>query len=137
MHFRSILAACALIVAGLLIPSTATAAPVGIRGFRSQPIAAKHACTKTSSGKCIKGGQFCPKAKRGKFGWDAQGKKWKCKKTSESKSSNWKTPDPRPHFRWLFSMGARDLGPPLRPVQALHASFGVKDEVETMRGRER
>lgn len=43
------------------------------------PASAKHACTKTSSGTCIKGGQFCPKKKYGNFGWDAKGKKWKCK----------------------------------------------------------
>jgi hypothetical protein len=91
MYLRSILAAFALIAAGLLAPSAATAAPVRSVDSSHALFAAKHACTKTSSGRCIKGGQFCPKAKRGKFGWDAQGKKWKCKKTGSS-TSNWKKP---------------------------------------------
>ena len=36
-------------------------------------------CTKTSSGTCIKGGQFCPKAKYKKTGIDAKGRKYVCK----------------------------------------------------------
>lgn len=36
-------------------------------------------CTKTSSGTCIKGGQFCPKAKYKKAGFDAKGRKYICK----------------------------------------------------------
>lgn len=40
---------------------------------------ASHACTRTSSGTCIRGGQFCPQAKYGKHGWDAQGRRYTCK----------------------------------------------------------
>jgi hypothetical protein len=36
-------------------------------------------CTKTSTGKCIKGGQFCPKSKYKKAGYDAKGRKYICK----------------------------------------------------------
>lgn len=36
-------------------------------------------CTKTSSGKCIAGGQFCPKAKYKKAGFDANGRRYVCK----------------------------------------------------------
>jgi hypothetical protein len=38
-----------------------------------------HACTRTSKGTCIKGGQFCPQAKYGKNGWDASGRRYVCK----------------------------------------------------------
>lgn len=39
----------------------------------------KHKCTKTSSGHCIAGGQFCPQASYGKSGWDAKGRRYVCK----------------------------------------------------------
>jgi predicted secreted protein len=38
-----------------------------------------HACTRTSSGTCIQGGEFCPQAKYGQSGWDAQGRRYVCK----------------------------------------------------------
>ncbi|MFC6044511.1 hypothetical protein ACFP8W_11775 [Nocardioides hankookensis] len=36
-------------------------------------------CTHTSSGSCIRGGQFCPQSKYGRSGWDAQGRRYVCK----------------------------------------------------------
>lgn len=36
-------------------------------------------CTKTSTGKCIAGGQFCPQKSYGKTGYDANGTAWVCK----------------------------------------------------------
>ena len=36
-------------------------------------------CTKTSSGTCIKGGQFCPQASYNHSGWDAKGRRYVCK----------------------------------------------------------
>ena len=36
-------------------------------------------CTRTSSGTCIRGGQFCPQAKWHKSGWDARGRRYVCK----------------------------------------------------------
>lgn len=42
-------------------------------------VVADHACTRTSSGKCIRGGEFCPKAKYNKSGWDAKGRRYVCK----------------------------------------------------------
>ena len=36
-------------------------------------------CTKTSTGTCIRGGQFCPQAKFNKAGYDAKGRKYVCK----------------------------------------------------------
>jgi hypothetical protein len=38
-----------------------------------------HACTRTSSGSCIRGGEFCPQASYGDSGWDANGHRWVCK----------------------------------------------------------
>jgi Ni/Co efflux regulator RcnB len=39
----------------------------------------KHACTRTSSGSCIRGGQFCPQASYGQTGWDADNRHYTCK----------------------------------------------------------
>ena len=41
--------------------------------------AGKHPCTHTSTGTCIRGGQFCPQASYGHAGWDAQGRRYVCK----------------------------------------------------------
>lgn len=41
-------------------------------------VKAKHACTRTGSGTCIQGGQFCPQAKYGQNGWDANGRRYVC-----------------------------------------------------------
>ena len=69
MRIRSAAAAFVLVTVGLTGTSVATA-PAAV---------AKHACTKASSGHCIQGGQFCPKAKKGKAGWDAAGRRYVCK----------------------------------------------------------
>lgn len=37
-----------------------------------------HSCTTTSTGSCIRGGQYCPKADYGKTGYDANGNKLTC-----------------------------------------------------------
>ena len=37
-----------------------------------------HACTRTSSGSCISGGQFCPQASYGQAGYDAHGNRYVC-----------------------------------------------------------
>jgi hypothetical protein len=49
-----------------------------------------HACTLTSSGNCIEGGQFCPKAKYGETGWDAAGRAYVC--TGDSDHPHWMLP---------------------------------------------
>lgn len=51
---------------------------------------ASHECTTTSSGSCIAGGQFCPKAKYGQSGWDAQGRMYVCK--GDSDHPHWMIP---------------------------------------------
>ena len=61
-----------MVLAGLVGTSVATAPAAS----------AAHACTKTSTHHCIKGGQFCPKSKKGKSGWDAQGRRYVCKTKS-------------------------------------------------------
>jgi len=35
-------------------------------------------CTHTSSGSCIQGGQFCPTADEGSYGYDANGRRYLC-----------------------------------------------------------
>jgi hypothetical protein len=70
----------ALTAAALLAPSVAMPAAQA-----SQAAAAHHhhrhhhGCTRTSSGTCIQGGEFCPAADNGKYGWDANGRKYICR----------------------------------------------------------
>ncbi|MFT4262516.1 MAG: hypothetical protein QM572_03985 [Nocardioides sp.] len=37
-------------------------------------------CTKTSTGTCIRGGQFCPSKSKGKYGYSSTGRRYKCTK---------------------------------------------------------
>lgn len=79
MRLKLLMAALAVALMGLVAPAgTATAAP-GAAAVDAVSIAHARPCTKTSSGKCIRGGQFCPKAKYGKSGWDAKGRRYVCK----------------------------------------------------------
>lgn len=45
---------------------------------RGRFIGATHSCTRTSSGSCIEGGEFCPQASYGHAGYDAQGRRYTC-----------------------------------------------------------
>ena len=38
-----------------------------------------HACTRTSTGHCIRSGEFCPQRSYGQTGWDAAGRRYVCK----------------------------------------------------------
>jgi hypothetical protein len=69
MRIRSAFATFILVTAGF----TGTSVAIAPAAF------AKHACTKTSTHHCIKGGQFCPKAKYHKSGWDSKGHRYVCK----------------------------------------------------------
>jgi hypothetical protein len=74
MKIRTLIATFALASAGLVAaPSIAQAAPAG------EAVASVQSCTHTSSGSCIRGGQFCPRASYGRSGWDAQGRRYVCK----------------------------------------------------------
>lgn len=78
MRFRILMATLAVALLGLVGPvGTATATP----STASDAASITHArgCTKTSSGTCIRGGQFCPRSKYGKSGWDARGRRYVCK----------------------------------------------------------
>ena len=70
MTLRTFIAALAIALAGLV--SVPTAAPALATPHH-------HACTRTSSGSCIQGGQFCPQASYGHSGWDARGRRYVCK----------------------------------------------------------
>jgi len=77
MKHRSALIGLSLALSGVGLvaaPSTAAAASPD-----SVVVQRAHACTKTSSGSCIKGGQFCPQASYHHSGWDAQGRRYVCK----------------------------------------------------------
>ena len=71
MKFHSFLAAAVLLLGGLVAPVAAVSAPA--------EAAARHACTHTSSGHCIHGGQFCPKASKNHSGYDAKGRRYVCR----------------------------------------------------------
>jgi hypothetical protein len=73
--------ASALLAVGLL-GTVATAQPARAADPALHPAPAAgshHACTLSSSGKCIRGGQFCSVRQYGRSGWDAQGRRWVCK----------------------------------------------------------
>lgn len=72
---RKILAALVIVLAGFTtVPSAAMATP-----DHHASVQRTHACTRTSSGTCIRGGEFCPQAKYGHSGWDARGRRYVCK----------------------------------------------------------
>jgi hypothetical protein len=68
------------IVAFVLTTSALSGAGIAI----TAESASAATCTKTSTGKCIKGGQFCPKAKKNKVGVDAKGRRYVCKNSKGS-----------------------------------------------------
>jgi hypothetical protein len=57
----------------------AFAAPTAASALPHHSVVASHACTRTSRGTCIRGGELCPQAKYGKKGWDAKGRVYVCK----------------------------------------------------------
>lgn len=77
MKYRTLLAALVLGLTGLVAgPAHATVAAGGHQlGHHHH----HHPCTRTSSGTCIRGGQFCPQSKYGQNGWDAKGRRYVCK----------------------------------------------------------
>ena len=85
MNIRSIVAVGALALAtsvtgpALVSPAGAAILHTGKADHVTQLAKKKHACTRTSSGKCISGGQFCPQAKYKESGWDAKGRRYVCK----------------------------------------------------------
>lgn len=46
-----------------------------------------HSCTRTSTGGCIRGGEFCAQAMYGHTGYDASGRSWEC--TGDSTHPHW------------------------------------------------
>jgi len=76
MKLRILLATFGLLFAGLVAApaATADATPSGLAASSMG-----HSCTHTSSGTCIRGGQFCPQSKYGRSGWDAYGRRYVCK----------------------------------------------------------
>jgi len=52
----------------------------------------KQVCTTTSSGTCIRGGEFCPTADDGTTGTDADGRTYVCEDKTGSGRDHWETP---------------------------------------------
>lgn len=78
MKIRTLLATFALVSTGLVAaPSIAHATTTAATPDATTQVA--RPCTRTSSGTCIRGGQFCPQSKYGRSGWDARGRRYVCK----------------------------------------------------------
>jgi hypothetical protein len=75
MRTRTSLAAVVLAVIGLATPALTTIDAASA----TTTVTARHPCTHTSSGSCIRGGEFCPQASYGHSGWDAKGRRYVCK----------------------------------------------------------
>lgn len=75
MQTRKLLAALVIVLAGFTTIPSAVAAPASA----TDSALGRHPCTRTSSGSCIQGGQFCPRASYGHSGWDARGRRYVCK----------------------------------------------------------
>jgi hypothetical protein len=79
VRFKTLVAVIAVAFMALVAPTAANAASAQGALSHSSSSVAKHRCTHTSSGTCIRGGQFCPKAKYGQSGWDAYNRRYVCK----------------------------------------------------------
>ena len=79
MKARRLAAGLVLALVGIGSPALVAAGPAHAAVGHVGVVASSHACTKTSSGTCIRGGQFCPQASFGHAGYDAQGRKYICK----------------------------------------------------------
>jgi hypothetical protein len=84
MKFKILTVAAALSVAALTGTGAAVAAPAPLAHAHTHTQAVSsvdrhHKCTRTSSGTCIRGGEFCPQARFGHSGWDAKGRRYVCK----------------------------------------------------------
>lgn len=79
MNWRSTLVVGSLALATSMSGPMLTVSPASAATTSSTVSNARHVCTHTSTGSCIRGGQFCPRAKYNKSGWDAQGRRYVCK----------------------------------------------------------
>lgn len=75
MSLRLFLAA---LVSAFALLGTASAVPA-TAASTGPAVAARHACTQTSTHHCIRGGEFCPRASYHHSGWDAAGRRYVCK----------------------------------------------------------
>lgn len=63
---------------GIALLTAAPTAPAIAQAAHSS-VGAHHACTRTSSGSCIRGGEFCKQSQYGQRGYDAKGRVYVCK----------------------------------------------------------
>ena len=110
MMFRSAVAAAALTLAGMAVPVALVAGPAHADATVTVT-SSGHACTRTSSGTCIQGGQFCPQASLGKSGGTAKGRRYVCK--GDRTHPHWMKP-------YAARLGSSWLGPATRPGRREH-----------------
>lgn len=68
-----------------------TTAPVVTRPAPTTRAAAP-LCTTTSSGSCIRGGEFCPRADDGQRGTDVEGRPYVCEDKTHTGRDHWELP---------------------------------------------
>jgi len=68
---------------------TYTPPPPPTRTYTPPPPPVQLSCTTTSSGTCIRGGEFCPQASYGQTGYDASGDAYVC--TGDATHPHWET----------------------------------------------
>jgi hypothetical protein len=71
--------AAAVLISGVSLAGAGTATAAPTAAAHSVVSLDRHACTRTSTGHCIRGGEFCPRSKYGRSGWDARGRRYVCK----------------------------------------------------------
>lgn len=69
-----------------------TTAPVVTRLAPAMTRAAAPVCTMTSSGSCIRGGEFCPRADDGQRGTDVEGRSYVCEDKTHTGRDHWELP---------------------------------------------
>lgn len=72
------LAAATLATVAFATPAAASAHTTPSAHSTAVPTIAAR-CTTTSSGSCIRGGEFCPRSKYNQAGYDAYGRRYVCK----------------------------------------------------------
>jgi hypothetical protein len=88
MKLRIVLTALIVALTGLAVPGIAVASPIDASVHH--PSAARHACTRHANGRCVKRGQRCTTAMRGRTAYDNQGRRNVCR--GKGRHPHWRKP---------------------------------------------
>jgi hypothetical protein len=59
-------------------PTVVVRVTAPVRHTSTHTTSTSHSCTRTSTGSCIRGGEFCAQAMYGHVGYDSSGRSWRC-----------------------------------------------------------